>query len=452
MLVLSIAAGVLSKTAERVYSASASLFVSIDAGGSPSDLVQGSTYAQNQISSFAELASMPVVLEPVIDRLGLDTSVRQLARSVSVETPRDTVILVVTVEGTSPADVASTANAVADQLSTVVSDIAPRGEGGQSAVEATIVEPATEPDQPIAPNTRRNLLAALLAGIVLGLATAYLRELLDTKIRTAADVEGAAGVPVLAAVAREARSGDRTASARALRTMQSEEFSRLRVNLQTVGLDDATKCFVFSSAIAGEGKTYSCARAAAALAATGTRVLLIDADLRRPTVADHFAIEGGVGLTEVMVGRATAEESIQTVAPNLSVLPAGSVPANPGELLASHAFAALLLAWREAYDVVLIDSPPVLPVADAVVLSRQATGTILVVDANRVKKPQVRHSVEAIELGGGRVVGAVLNRTRRPPVDPYVTASLNNVRRPAEVVPRSAPKVRRARDAASRSL
>ncbi|WP_051640249.1 polysaccharide biosynthesis tyrosine autokinase [Cellulomonas sp. URHE0023] len=412
--------GYLSSNATPVYRASASMYVALTAGDSASDLNQGSSYTQGQMLSFARLTTLPIVLTPVIEELGLDTSAKRLGHRIVAATPQNTSILTVSATGTDPEATAALANSVAANTADVIESLAPANESGEATVKVTIVDEADPPQNPIAPNTKRNVMAALFAGLLLGLIAAYLREVLDTRVRRPEDVEQAIDVPVVGTL-RADKHAVRTGPIEAVLAggPQAEEIRRIRTNLQMIGRVGVPKSFVFSSAIAGEGKSYTSARVAASFAAAGDRVLLIDADLRRPTIARQLGLEEAVGLTEVLVGRATVQEVYQPVGTSLVVLASGAVPPNPSELLASRDFEELLDWASKEFDTVIIDAPPLLPVADAVVISRMTTGLLLVMDASKVRRAQLRKAVASVRLGGGRIVGSVLNRAKVAASDSY---------------------------------
>ncbi|MDO8106812.1 polysaccharide biosynthesis tyrosine autokinase [Isoptericola sp. b441] len=410
-LLLTLGVGVLSHYSQPVYRSSASLYFSLELGQSASDLNQGAAYTQNQMLSFAQLATLPFVLEPVISDLGLSTNARELAKNVSVNLPQDTKILEVAASSTSAQRAANIANAVAAQLKIGVEDLTKRSDG-TSTVSVRVVKQAEVPNYPIAPNTKRNVLAAFVAGLLLGVVLAYLRDVLDTRVRRPDDVARVADVPVLGQIGRA--TGRRGSSRSvAFDDERAEQFRRLRTNLRFVNVDNEGLCVVVSSALAGEGKTTACVSLAMALAEADMSVLLVDADMRRPRVAEYLGLEGSVGLTTVLIGRATIEDVVQRWSDHgIDVVTAGEVPPNPSELVATKALRALLEKQRARYDVVLLDAPPLLPVADAAVLSRMASGVMLVADARRVRRQQLREVIDGVRAAGGHVLGVVLNRVK----------------------------------------
>jgi len=165
-----------------------------------------------------------------------------------------------------------------------------------------------------------------------------------------------------------------------------------------------------TSSVAGEGKSTTACNLALTLASAGTRVILVEGDLRRPRVADYMGLEGAVGLTDVLIGRAALDDVLQPWGSSpLSVLTSGALPPNPSEMLSSAQMGELIASLRTRADMVLIDSPPLLPVTDAAVLTRECDGALLVVRQGRTTREQLTRSLEALRSVGARLLGTVLN-------------------------------------------
>ncbi|MCL2422389.1 MAG: polysaccharide biosynthesis tyrosine autokinase [Micrococcales bacterium] len=411
LVLITVGVAVVSVRSPKVYTATAALFVSMNTGRTATDLAQGSQFTQSQMASFQELATMPTQLEPVVEQLGLPETPNQLAKYIHVSAPSGKVLLYVSADAGNPQTAARLANAVADQLAATIEELSPEATEGGPSIVAKVVNYAQEPAVPSAPDIKRNVGGAAFAGLLLGLLAAVLRDVLDTRVRTQEDLETAVDVPLFGSVVGGAKGKNQK---RVLRIdgPQSEDIRRIRANLQMAGRVDECQVFVFSSSLPGEGKSFCATHTASAFAAAGSKVLLIDADLRRPTVAKYLGVSGHAGLTEVLLGRARFSELCQQYAPNLTVLASGAVPPNPAELLSSRAFEDLIAMASQQFEVVVVDSPPLLPVADAVAISRVATGVVMVVDVTKTRRAQVVQSVEGVRLGGGKVIGAVLNRTK----------------------------------------
>jgi capsular exopolysaccharide synthesis family protein len=399
----------------KKYTATTRLFIAVAGGQSVTDLAQGSNFAEKQMSSYAEVATSPRVLGPVIQQLGLQTTPKALSESVEASVPVNTVILEISATDLDPGRAAQIANAVGRELANAASELSPAKEDGTKAVVATTIAEAEVPDKASSPKIVQNLGIGMILGLLLGLGVAVLRHLLDTKVRSEDDVRALTDSPILGVVAYDA---DVSAHPMILRDQPlaaaSEAIRRLRTNLQFIDVANRPKSIVISSSIPGEGKSTIALNLAVSLADTGTRVILVDADLRRPSVAEYVGIEGGVGLTTVLIGRARVEDVVQPLgATGLDILPAGQIPPNPSELLGSMAMADLLEQLSASYDMVLLDSPPLLPVTDAVVLSNLAGGALVVVGADRIHRPQLQQSLESLETAGSHLFGIVMNKIAR---------------------------------------
>ena len=268
------------------------------------------------------------------------------------------------------------------------------------------------PDEPSSPKVLQNLGIGLILGLLLGVGIAVLRHVLDTRVRNEDDVRSLTDSPILGVVAYNQNVPSHPVILRdEPQAAPSEAVRRLRTNLQFIDIANRPKSIVISSSIPAEGKSTMAINLAVSLADTGSRVILVDADLRQPSIADYMGIEGRVGLTTVLIGRADVEDVVQPLGTtSLDLLPAGQIPPNPSELLGSMTMAVLLERLSAVYDMVLLDSPPLLPVTDAVVLSKMAGGALVVVGADRIHRPQLQQSLESLETAGAHIFGLVMNK------------------------------------------
>ncbi len=394
-----------------VYESTAKAFVSTQSGQSLADLSAGAGYLQVALKGYADIATTSYVLTPVIRGLKLDTTPALLAEQVSVTAATDSAILEVTVSDSSPQRAKQIADAITAQLSQAVVDLTPVGAtASRSVVKLTRVDPALVPTSPAGIKPALAILIGALAGIVLAVLIGLLREVLDTRVRGKEDLERVTEAPLLGTTARNARGSDGLLVLRdAESSTQAEDYRTIRTNLRFVQLDAANRSIVVTSSDEREGKSTTAANLALAVAHLGQRVLLIDADLRRPTLATLFGVDGSIGLSDVVIGDATPEQGVQRVdAGRLDLLAAGAVPPNPNELLQSASMDALLADLRTRYDLIVIDSPPLIAVSDATVLAAKAGGAIIVAAAGRSRRGRIRQALESLERADARILGVVL--------------------------------------------
>ncbi|GHD09807.1 polysaccharide biosynthesis tyrosine autokinase [Zhihengliuella salsuginis] len=277
---------------------------------------------------------------------------------------------------------------------------------------------AALPTAPVSPNTKLALAVGGVAGLAFGLGYALIRQHLDRRIRSVEAVEriGQAVVGTIPADNRLSggrqvvESGNAKTSDRAAHAF-AEALRELRTNLSYMDVDNPPRIIVVTSSVPGEGKSSISANLAVAIAATGRRTVLIDADLRRPVLTDLFHLPAGAGLTDVLSGAAELDDVLMpyTDAPALELLAAGRVPPNPSELLGSKAMKNLLAELsRDA--VVLIDAPPLLPVTDAAILAKAADGALITIKAGHTTVDELEKSAGNLTKVGAHILGTILNQ------------------------------------------
>lgn len=399
-----------SLVAEPSYTASAKVFVSTSGASNAAELQQGNTFTQQRVKTYADLVTTAAVLQPTIEALGIDTSVQQLRGNVTATAPLNTTVIDVTVSNGDPVFAASLATATANELIAVVEDIETTEGTSVSPVRLSIVQEAEVPGQPTSPNTTLNVMLGFLLGLALGVGAALTRHALDTHVRNERDIEILTDRPVIGGIVLDPKAKERPLVLHAdPRSPRAESFRTLRTNLQFLDAGKRHRSFVITSSLPAEGKSTTAANLAIALADAGARVLLVGADLRKPKMADYMAIEGGVGLTDVLVGRVSIEDATQQWGrTSLYLLPAGTIPPNPSELLGSTTMADLIDTLQEAYDVVLYDAPPLLPVTDGAVLARLVGGAIMVVASGKTRRQQVDAAIDALDNVSAPLSGVVL--------------------------------------------
>lgn len=406
------------------YESTTQLYVSVRSeGAATGDLVQGTTFARQIVASYVDVVDTALVLEPVIEELGLDTTVAQLSSQVTASAPLNTVMIDITATDPDPEQAAAIADATAASLTNAVQTTLeqPSSADAASPVQVTTVQPAQVPAKPSSPNTSLNVALGLLLGLAVGIGVGVLRSVLDTRVRTVHDIEQLTTAPMLGGIAYDPDAQKRPLIVHAdPRSPRAESFRSLRTNLQFLNIEGGPRAFVVSSAGPGEGKSTTTANLAIALSETGARVALVDGDLRLPRVADYMGIEGGVGLTDVLIGRVELADALQKWGRgNFFVLTSGPVPPNPSELLGSVAMDHVLTMLTEHFDYVLIDAPPLLLVTDAAVLSKKTRGVILAAASGKTKKHDLTGAIRSLETAGGQLLGLVVTMLPTKGPDSY---------------------------------
>lgn len=403
------------------YTASTQLFVAIQSSGSVQELQQGNIFTQARVQSYVKTVTTPVVLQPVVESLGLDSNPGELAHKIKASNDLNTVLITITATDTSPVQAAAIAQAAGESLVKAVENLEKPRTGGDSPVRLSVVTPATAPSTPSAPNTQLMLILGAIIGLIAGVAAAALRAAVDTKIRGEADLRRVTAAPVLGGIAFDAEANTRPLLSQiSAHSPRAESFRQLRTNLQFANVSGAAKSVLVTSSLPGEGKSTTATNLAIALAQGGQSVCLVDADLRRPMVNDYLGLDRNAGLTNTLIGAADVNDMLQGWGEdNLYVLTSGPIPPNPSELLGSVQMSDLLDRLEEAFDVVIIDAPPLLPVTDAAVLAQRAGGVIVVAGVQKAKRQDLERSLKALDMVGVQILGIVLNRLPNKGPDAY---------------------------------
>ena len=412
LLTLGLAA-LLTATATKKYAATTQFFVSISGADDGTQLQQGGTFVQQRVKSYAELLKTPRVLDPVVEELGDGTTTEDLVELITVTTPPDTVMLEVSVTDPEPERAQEIATALGKAFPSVVDELErPSDTSKRSPVKVSMVKPAQTDEDPVSPAPIRNLVLGLALGLVAGFGLALWRHQQDTTVRTGDDVEEITEQPVIGAVHFDPRAGKEPLIVETDPTSpRAEAFRAVRTNLMFVNAASHPRTIALTSSIPGEGKSTTIANLALTLAQAGSRVCLIEGDLRRPRLLEYLGLEGSAGITDVLIERATLDEVLQPYGEHgLDILGCGAIPPNPSELLASSAMSSVLADLSARYDYVLIDTPPVLPVTDAVILSTKVDGIMVLVGTTIVSKEQLSATLAALAAVENKVLGLVLNR------------------------------------------
>lgn len=416
LLACLVGAGVATALSVPVYEARTKLFVGQRQIAS-NEIAQGyqlSQLSQQLLKSYAAIIKTRPIAERAVEKDNLPLSPTALQGGLRADPIIDTQLLELSYQSTDAALSQRIVNAVASAFVNEVERIeTPRQQNADPAVKVAVVEPALRPGSPVRPQPARNMALAFVLGSMLGVGLAFLAEYLDTSIKDREEIERIAGVPVLATIPRIEGFDSDVYIERDFQSAGAESFRKLRTAIQFLGVDHPVQTVLVTSPFAQEGKSTTALNLSTAFAQAGLRTILVEADLRRPVLHKAFPSDGQRGLTTCLIGRFPLEQAIlSTPIRNLSHVPAGAVPPNPTELLVSDHMREILEKLQERADVVILDAPPILPVADASALCPRTDGVLLVVRAGKTPRDRLKEASELVGKVGGRLFGVVLNYLR----------------------------------------
>lgn len=394
--------------ATPIYEARVTFFVASPGGTQGANPVQADEFAQRRINSYVGVVQSEKLSQIIAEDLGngvLPADIRGMLRASS---DPDTVLLNVVVRSADVALLSEVARSVAENLDTVIGELDNRG--ADSRVELRVVSGAEPEPVQVAPRSVLNLALGIFLGGALGIAIALLRTQLDTSLRSSNELARITGYPTLGVLVndREARRHP-VLEPKELGSRRAEQYRQLRTSLRFVHAANPVRVLVVTSAVESEGKSSVAINLAVTFSRAGARTLLIDADLRRPQVGARLKLLDEVGVTSVLVGDADFDSVVQEWGSDgLHVLASGPVPPNPSELLGSAAMRSLLTQARKDYDMVIIDTPPIAPVTDAVVTSLLADGAMMVTRYGKTSRDKVAKAVLSLTSVNARVLGSVL--------------------------------------------
>jgi non-specific protein-tyrosine kinase len=459
-----------SRKMTAIYKTSTKILVITAANNRPTDY--NSIMASTQLTStYADMLTNEAVLQQVIKQLNLATTPQVLANSIQVAPVRDTQLIGITVQGSNPAQIADIANTMvaifidriqsiqstsyaaskqnlSDQLAAInqtlldtkakianVTDPAEKDRleaqvvqyqqiyatllttyeqarlsEAQSFSNVAQVNLAQPPLTPVGPNVMLNTLLAALMGVLLSAGAIFGLDALDDTVRTPEQVSKLLGLPVLGVILHH-KVGAQLVTQGEPRSQTAESFRLLRTNVQYANIDKPLRKLMVTSPLPGEGKSLVSSNLAVILAQAGRRVALVDADLHHPTIHKLLNIPNEIGMTTVLLQPVLNLDEVMknTNIRGFSFMPSGDLPPNPAELLGSIKMGQLLEKLVEGVDTVVIDTPPVLQVADPLVLATKVDGVILVLKSGETKASAAKDAVERLMQVNAHIIGVVLN-------------------------------------------
>jgi len=398
-----------------VYQAQASLFIgqrqistaALQLGAVVTNL------SDDLVRSYAQIIDSRSIAQRAISESGLEQTPGEIVSGLEALPVVDTQVIRIIYLASDPVVAERVTNAVAKAFASEIDQLESSPQpNAQPAIQVSIIDPAVAPGRPIAPNPVRNMALAVVLGVLAGGGLAFLVDHLDQSVKSREELERL-GLPSLGAIPTLDTAGEEVHLERDTQGAGGEAFRKLRTSIGFLGVEKPIKVMLVTSSVAQEGKTTVALNLASAYALGGFRTLLVEADLRRPSLHRVFGMYGTRGLTTVIVGSVPLEEAIlHTETRNLSILLAGAIPPNPVELLGSEQLLDVLTKLRMMFDVLIIDSPPLAPVADPATLAGRCDGVVMVARAGKTDRRRLVESAGVVERAGGRLLGVALNFLR----------------------------------------
>jgi succinoglycan biosynthesis transport protein ExoP len=361
---------------------------------------QAQTWANAVANAFINFERDQAILQVTAASVGIDQQITSLQGQLKAAGSS-------TISATVEAGLNSQINSLQGELDTLPAMTSIVTGGG------SVIATATLPTFPSSPKKTQNVLLGAVVGLLLAIGLVLLIEALDDRLRSAEEIEARSGVPSLGSVPYTRDLSKPSGAATVVHQTSSataEAYRTLRTNLRFLSVERPLRTLLVTSSVKGEGKSTTAANLAAAFALSGVRTILVSADLRRPSVHRFFGLQNSFGVVDAVLPNVALEGLLQTnELPHLRVLAAGRVPPNPTEILGSARFAEILEVLSSAADLVIVDSPPLLGVADASALASRVDGVLLVVNPGEANRRSLEHAVAQLHKAGGRLLGTVMN-------------------------------------------
>ena len=404
-----------SAASPNIYQASVGFYISTPDINSQ-NAFNSDQFAQGRANSYAELLSGTAFASYILPDLKHnyppaqtgDLSAEDLSHQISGSASINTVTLVATVNDTSASGALTIAQAIADKFPEYV--VATDTFTKSYQIKPVVYTGPTVLPAPVSPRTKLNIAVFALAGLLLGLILSVIRFLTDISIRSPESATSSVGAPLIGRLSKYTEAQRHPLATSELGTPRAEELRQLRTNIRFISAARAVKSLVVTSPSPSEGKTTIATNLGVISAESGARVLLIEADMRRPKMAFYLGIDGTVGLSDVLTDEIAFVDAVQEWGDSgPAFLAAGSTPPNPAELLGSDRMKQLMRKLVDDYDLILLDAPPLLPVTDAAVLSEITDGALVVLRYGKTRQAHASTAAESLEKVGARIIGCVLN-------------------------------------------
>jgi receptor protein-tyrosine kinase len=366
-------------------------------------------FSSSLLKTYVEIIKSRSIAQQAIADSGIRRSPDVVQEGVDATAVVDTLVIEIRYRDADPGMTSRIANAVADAF---VGRIDQLESAGTPAVQVSVVDRAEVPDDPVSPNPFRNMTLAFIVGLLGAVGIAFLVEQLDVTVKSRDEIESQ-GLLALGSIPQLDFQGEPLHLERDMQGPGGEAFRKLRTSLGFIHLESPLRSILVTSPVPQEGKTTTALNLAAAYAVGGLKTVLVEADLRRPSLHRIFGMYGTRGLTTAIVGDVPLSEAIlHTDMRNLSVLLAGAIPPNPVELLSSDQMTDVLERLERQFDVVIVDSPPLAPVADPAALAARCDGVVIVARAGKTDRRRLVEAAQVTQRSGGRLLGVVLNAVK----------------------------------------
>jgi non-specific protein-tyrosine kinase len=403
---------VITALTPKSYTATAQDLVASSGSTDPLTQAQAAAYVATQVSTFASVVNSQDVVNFIRTDMNLPKSQisdSALKGKLSASVPTGKSIIEIHATDGHADQAARIANSAAKGLAKSVEGYTTTPNGASVHLFQTGF--ATAPGSPTSPNKLLNIALGVLLGLLVGAALAVARDILDTRIKDADTLAKVANSPTMGVVVEDPKTQRHPIATRAgTRNMRAENYRQLRANLQFANVDEHPRVIAVTSSIPGEGKTTVAINLASTLAEAGFTVCLVDSDLRRPTIAKVLGLLSPVGLTSVLIHQIELSEAMQSAGSNFYVLTSGPTPPNPSEVLASSYVRDIVRSLLDKVDYVVLDTAPLLPVADGSEVAALADGTLLVARHGVSTDSHIRRAVHALARVDAKLLGVVLNR------------------------------------------
>jgi polysaccharide biosynthesis transport protein len=399
---------------QPVYRAESMVLLEIRGSGTVAEAIAGGVVSPDFIDFYADLIPTPDVLGPVIARLDLGLTPSQLARRIDVQATSNTVVIRIGVRDGSGERASTIARVVAEQFRTVVATVAPVRLDGRPPVNVQLVSPEAAPWTRLAPRPVVNIVLGLIVGLIVGLAAFALLRRVSRPVSSRELVARVTDAPVIGTILDSPDAVHRPLNVRS-RLARPEAYRMLRTTLRLSRPDLDEQCLVVTSSVHGEGRSSTAVDLAISMANIARRVLLIDADIDNPGLADLLQLDGSTGVSQVLAGEIAFENTVRTWRTPLmdygvDLLPAGAPMPGAGRQLASAAMEEMLSTLRGLYDRIIIDTGPLLSTVDGAFLAARTDGALLLVDTRHTRQRNLVESVGRLEMAGATILGVVLTR------------------------------------------